>query len=86
MNIDELIQSFKTFYANNTELTIAIIVTLVIAVLLKPKEIRKILVAVGIIAIIGYLIASLSDIVSTSIDNKNEIGIKTDKIYRDKEQ
>jgi hypothetical protein len=86
MNIDELIRSIETFYANNTELTIAIIVTLVIAVLIKPKEIKNILLGVGIIAVIGYLIVSLSGIVSTGIDSTNEVGIKTDRQYQNGEQ
>ncbi|MGD8595001.1 MAG: hypothetical protein PVF82_19390 [Gammaproteobacteria bacterium] len=86
MNIDELIRSIETFYANNTELTIAIIVTLVIAILLKPKEIKNILLGVGIIAAIGYLIVSLSGIVSTGIDSTNEVGIKTDRQYQNGEQ
>ena len=86
MNIDELIRSIETFYANNTELTIAIIVTLVIAILLKPKEIKNILLGVGIIAVIGYLIVSLSGIVSTGIDSTNEVGIKTDRQYQNGEQ
>jgi len=86
MNIDELLQPIETFYANNTELTIAIIVSLVIAVLIKPKEIKNILIGVGVIAVIGYLIASLSGTVSKGIDGKNEAGIKTDRLYQDREQ
>lgn len=81
MNFGELIRSIETFYAANTELTIAIIVTLVIAVLIKPKEIKKILLGIAIIAAIGYLIVSLSNIVSTGIDSTNEVGIKTDRQY-----
>ncbi len=86
MNIDELIQPIKTFYANNTELTIAVVVTLVIAILIKPKEIKKIIVGIGIVIVIGYLIASLSGIVSTGIDRTNEMGVKTDRTYHDREQ
>ena len=86
MNIEELIQPFKTFYSSNTELAIGIIAAVAIAVLIKPKEIGKILVAIGIIATIGYLIASLGNVVSNSVDNKSEVGTKTDKLYRDKEQ
>ncbi|MCI0506254.1 MAG: hypothetical protein L0Z73_09120 [Gammaproteobacteria bacterium] len=85
MSINELIQPLNTFYTDNTELSIAIIVTLVIAVLIKPKQIGKILGAVATIVIIGYLIASLSGIVSKGVDKKNAAGVRTDKQYYNSE-
>jgi len=84
MNIDELIQHLKIFYANNKEITIAVTVTLVAAVLIRPKEIKKILIAVGIIVTTGYLLVTLSHITKTGINRTNEMGIKTDKIYHER--
>jgi hypothetical protein len=86
VNIDELIQSFKAFYAGNAELVIAIVITLAIAILIKPKAIGKILVGIGIIVVIGYVVSSLSHVVSKGVDSTNEVGAKTDKSYRDREQ
>jgi hypothetical protein len=84
MNIDELIQHLKIYYTNNKEITIAVIVALVVAVLIKPKEIKKILIAVGIIATTGYLLVTLINITKTGINRTSEMGIKTDNIYHER--
>lgn len=80
-----MIQILEEFYANNTEISIAIIIALAIAVFIKPKQIGKIVGAVAIIFIIGYLILSLSGIVSRGVDKTNDAGTRTDKQYRDTE-
>ena len=61
------------------------IVALAIAVLMQPKQIVKILGAVVLLVIAGYLITSFSGIVSKGVDKKNEAGFRTDKQYRDTE-
>ena len=83
--MSEFIQSIETFYINNTEISIAIVSALIIAILIKPKHIGKILGAVAIIATIAYVIISLSDTVSKGIHNKNDASTRTDKSYRDSE-
>jgi len=79
----EFIQPFKVFYAQNTEISIAIIGALVIAVLIKPKQFGKILGALAIIVTIGYLIASLTDVLNTGIDRKHEASNRTDRQYHE---
>ena len=81
--MSELIQTIETFYINNTEISIAIISALIIAILIKPKQIGKILGAVAIMAIIAYVFVSLSDTASKGINNKNEASTRADKDYRD---
>lgn len=86
MSIDELLRPIRVFYYNNTELSIAIFVALVIFSIFKPKQIGKMLIGVAILAGIAYLIGSLSNTVTKGADRKDKASHRTEKQYIENEK
>lgn len=78
--------SIEAFYNNNTEVSIAVLISLAIAFIIKPKAFGKVIGAIAIIAVIGYLISVVVDTVDTSIDKKGEAAHRTDKAYLESEK
>ena len=86
MSLDEITYPLRAFYYNNTKLSIAIFIVLVIFSIFKPKQIGKMLVGVAILAGIAYLVGSLSSTVSKGIDKKDQGTHRTDKAYKESDQ
>ena len=77
--------SITTFYHENTEVSIAIIVAAVIFLFLKPKEFGKLLVVIAVVAIVAYLVTAVIDVVDKGAEKKGEAAGRTEKNYRDSE-
>lgn len=80
-----MIDTLVAFYNNYTEIAIAIIAALVIFVILKPKEIFKVIGAIIVIIVIAYLVMALMDLTGKGIDKKGEATHRTDKSFNDSE-
>jgi len=74
-------ESLETFYNNNSEITIAIVAAIIIAFIWKPRAIGKIVGAIAIIAVVGYLIVELTNITGSAIHKKDEAANRTDKEF-----
>ena len=79
-------ESIKAFYTNNTEISIAIIVGAVIFLIIKPKEFGKLLTVIAVVAIIGYLVTAVIDVVNKGSEKKGEAANRTDRSYQDSER
>ncbi|WP_455374909.1 hypothetical protein [Kaarinaea lacus] len=79
-------ESIKAFYTNNTEISIAIIVGAVIFLVVKPKEFGKLLTVIAVVAIIGYLVTAVIDVVNKGSEKKGEATSRTDRSYQDSER
>ena len=78
-------ETITNFYNNNTEISIAIGVAVVVMFFLRPKEVGKVIGAIAIIVLIGYLVTALIDVVHKGSDKKNEASTRTDRAYTDSE-
>lgn len=79
-------ESIKAFYTNNTEISIAILVGAIIFLIIKPKEFGKLLTVIAVVAIIGYLITAVIDVVNKGSEKKSEAASRTDRSYQDSER
>lgn len=79
--MSEFIETIQSFYYANTEISIAIAVAILIAIFINPKLAGKILGAIAIIAIVGYLVVAVMGIVDKGAEKKDAASHRTDKSY-----
>lgn len=84
--MSDLFDSIQTFYQGNTEISIAIVVAIVIALIVKPKAAGKIVGAIAVIVVIGYLVVTLIDVTGSTMDKKSEAAHRTDREFQRSEQ
>jgi len=79
-------ESLETFYNNNTEISIAIVVAFIIAFIWKPGAVGKIVGVIAVIAVVGYLIVGLINLTSSTMDKTGEAASRTDREFQKSEQ
>ena len=79
-------ESIKAFYTNNTEISIAILVGVIIYLVVKPKEIGKLLTVIAVMAIIGFLTSAVIDVVNKGSEKKGEASSRTERSYEGSEK
>lgn len=72
----------QNFYNNNTEITIAIVVAIVVALVMKPKAAGKMVGAIAIIVIVGYLIVEVVGLTDSTMNKKSEAANRTDREFQ----
>jgi chromate transport protein ChrA len=78
--------TIASFYHENTEVSIAIIVAAIIFLFLRPKEFGKLLIVIAVVAIIAFLVSAVVDVVDKGADKKGQAANRTDKSYSDSEK
>ena len=81
-----MLETLQNFYNDNAEITIAIVVATVIAVVIKPREVTRIAGAIGIIVIVGWLITTLIDLTGSTMNKKSEAVHRTDREFQKSQQ
>ena len=82
----EFFDSIRSFYDNYTEISIAVVVAIVIALILKPKNAGKIVGAIAILIVVGYVIVEVVNLTSSTMDKKGEAASRTDREFQDSGQ
>ena len=82
----EFFDTIQAFYDSNTEISIAVVVAIVIALILKPRNAGKIVGAIAIIFIIGYVVVEVVNLTSSTMDKKGEAASRTDREFQESGQ
>ena len=79
-------EALETFYHNNTEISIAVVAAIVIALVWNPKSAGKIVVVIAIIAVVGFLVAELINLTDSTMDKKSDAASRTDREFQQSDQ
>lgn len=84
--MSDLFNNMQTFYQSNTEIAIAILAAIIAILIFKPKAAGKILSAIALIIVVGYLVVTLTDLTGSTKDSKSEAAHRTDREAQKPEQ
>ena len=84
--MSNLFDTIQTLYQGNTEISIAILVAIIVVLIVIPKAAGKLLGAIAVIFVVGYLIVTLADITGSTMDKKSDAAHKTDREFQKQEK